>query len=928
MPCVSVILTNTRSVTSKRESLNSVINTVSADIVALTETWLHTHIHDSEIFDVSCFNIYRCDRTLRQGGGVLLAVKKSYPSHLIHVHTDLESVWSCVDIGHRKFVMGVCYRPPSYPPTFVSELHDALNIVSTRHPTAPIFLMGDFNFPHISWSSETPASKPPSSQTTEFLNLCSLFSFSQLVSEPTRTTQETANILDLILTTHANFASPISYLPGLSDHSLLSFNINVPLSKATTSTKQIRDYSRADFETINNELACFLDIFLLHFDTRTVQENWNLFKNKVHELTDKYIPLRTINSNPEAPWYNKQLNRLSNRKKRCYRLAKKSPSDYRWNAYTTANKAYIAAVKLAKSHFLQRTLPSMLINDPKKFWRVITPSKTNSITLTGPDGSIIPSSECSSLLNAVFCQNFVVSSNPSIPELQNCNYLSMDPIVTDPGGVSKIIQSLKPSSSPGVDLINTKFLKSTVVYSSIILCKIFQQTLDTSILPADWEVGKVVPLHKSGNKHTPNNFRPISLTSIPCKILEHVIFSHLVKFLEFNSFFSPTQHGFRKKFSCETQLLSLTHKLHLILDRRSSADCIFLDFSKAFDKVSHKLLLYKLSKLNLDPKLFAWIEYFLSNRFQFVTANNYDSSPSSVHSGVPQGSVLGPLLFLIYVNDLPSCVLSNIHLFADDCVIFREINNDNDVTALQSDINAISNWCEQWLMELNTTKCKVLRISRTALSTGSYYLNNTLLEPVTSYRYLGIHITTDLTWSLHINTVINNANRLLGYLRRNFFSAPTSLKTLLYKSLVRSKLEYASSIWDPSHDYLVTSLELVQNNAARFILGNFTRAASVTSMKNLLQLPTLTSRRKHSRLCLFHKIYYHNSPLFSELITPPSYISSRMDHRHKVGTIPCNTNAFFQSFIPRTSQDWNRLPGLTAAIEDNHQFRAALANIV
>lgn len=169
---------------------------------------------------------------------------------------------------------------------------------------------------------------------------------------------------------------------------------------------------------------------------------------------------------------------------------------------------------------------------------------------------------------------------------------------------------------------------------------------------------------------------------------------------------------------------------------------------------------------------------------------------------------------------------------------------------------------------------------------------------------------------------------MLGYLRRNFFSAPTSLKTLLYKSLVRSKLEYASSIWDPSHDYLVTSLELVQNNAARFIPGNFTRAASFTSMKNLLQLPTLSSRRKHFRLCLFHKIYYHNSPLCSELITPPSYISSRIDHRHKVGTISCNTNAFSQSFIPRTSQDWNRLPGLTAAIEDNPQFRAALANIV
>lgn len=470
-------------------------------------------------------------------------------------------------------------------------------------------------------------------------------------------------------------------------------------------------------------------------------------------------------------------------------------------------------------------------------------------------------------------------------------------------------------------------LKCTQVYSSLILSKLFEQSLQTSTLPSDWKAGKVVPVHKSGDVHSPNNYRPISLTSIPVKILEHVIYSHLIEFLEPNSFFSIYQHGFRKAVSCETQLLCFTNDLFINADLEFDTDCIYLDFAKAFDSVSHELLIFKLNQLNIDPNVLAWIKEFLSNRSQYVTANNFYSSNSVVTSGVPQGSVLGPLLFLIYINDLPSCVSSStVRLFADDCVLYHKITSHTDHLNLQRDLDSISTWCKAWFMTLNIAKCKSMRVSRhtTIHCPRTYSLNNIPLASVDNYKYLGVHISSNLSWNKHVDYVTNNANRMLGYLRRNFSSAPSSLKLTLYKTLVRPKLEYACAIWDPTHAILIQTLEAIQNRAARFILSNYSRHSSVTSMKSTLNLPDLSLRRKLSRLNLFHKIYHYNSSLKDALIHPPRFISPRIDHRFKVGLPSCRSRLCNDSFIPRTSAAWNHLPASIACITNLHDFKLAV----
>lgn len=246
----------------------------------------------------------------------------------------------------------------------------------------------------------------------------------------------------------------------------------------------------------------------------------------------------------------------------------------------------------------------------------------------------------------------------------------------------------------------------------------------------------------------------------------------------------------------------------------------------------------------------------------------------------PRAPFLGHYFFLVYINDLPNCVSSSVHLFADDCVIFCEIISDSDIRALQSDIKAISHWCSTWHITLNTKKIKSSRISRIATNAHSYFLDGNSLEAVTSYKYLGVHISTDLSWKLHIANITNKTNRMLGYIRRNFHSAPASIKTLLLKSLVHSQLDYASPIWHPGTEVLNHQLEIIQNNSARFVFSNYERAASVSGMKTNLGLTSLTLRRKIAGLSWFHKIYEISHASASATIshTPSVTISHNQPH--------------------------------------------------
>jgi len=440
-------------------------------------------------------------------------------------------------------------------------------------------------------------------------------------------------------------------------------------------------------------------------------------------------------------------------------------------------------------------------------------------------------------------------------------------------------------------------------------------------------MANVVPIYKKGAKQDPANYRPISLTCIACKIMEHIIASNIMRHGNQHNILYDLQHGFREKRSCETQLIEFSADLFNNMQDGKQTDVLILDFSKAFDKVGHKRLIQKLEHYGISGKTNRWIESFLSSRTQTVVLDGARSYEGEVASGVPQGSVLGPCLFLYYINDLPDGLTSTARLFADDTIIYITISSAIDTAILQADLDRLGAWEVKWMMEFHPAKCQVLPVTRKRNPIKHRYtLHGTPLEHVTSAKYLGVTFTSDLRWNTHINNIKSKANRSLAFLRRNLQVQNEQLKTTAYNTLVRPQLEYASSVWDPHTTDNIKKLEMVQRTAARFVKNKWRKKSSVGDMISNLGWQSLKERREQQRLGIMYKI--HNGLVavntHHQYMTP-SIRTTRVSHTAAY-QLPHSANIYHQnSYFPRTISTWNSLPVMVVLAPSVDAFKSRLA---
>ena len=282
--------------------------------------------------------------------------------------------------------------------------------------------------------------------------------------------------------------------------------------------------------------------------------------------------------------------------------------------------------------------------------------------------------------------------------------------------------------------------------SALLLHAIFQCSIDSGKIPEAWKKAIISPVYKKSDRSDPANYRPVSLTCISCKILEHIINRHILDHLDKHNILADAQHGFRKRRSCETQLLLTCHDLASVVNNSGQVDMLVLDFAKAFDTVAHERLLSKVAGYGIRGNLLKWTMSFLEGRTQKVVVEGASSDPSPVKSGVPQGSVLGPLLFLLFINDLAEHTSSTVRLFADDCVMYKPVKTIQDCEVLQKDLDQLHQWEKRWQLRFNARKCNIMRATHAKKKQllYEYKLGGEALLPTTSTTYLGVELSSDL----------------------------------------------------------------------------------------------------------------------------------------------------------------------------------------
>lgn len=907
-----LVCLNARSAANKAEQLEAVIFSYDPHVIMITETWLHDDIQDSEVMPPN-YRLIRRDRSSR-GGGVAIAVKEDIVCRSMKSIENFESVWCQINFFGTWLTLGTVYRRPGSSPDDLKHILEYL--LANTNKCSRIVIGGDFNAPDVSWSNEGVAC--PGTKLSEVLvDIAFSRCLRQSVEEPTRITDRSSNLLDLLFVSKHFDHCSVTVHEGISDHKLVFLKCNLDVGKKDSAqVKQYYDYERANDESVIDYLEEHLD----GFEERTdVNEMWLKFKSITEYCLSNFIPKKTKTTKRHNPWITREILQA---KRKLKRLRKRhSP------AICEQNGKLKTLIKLAKEAYFTKSLPEFISSSPEKFWRYLTPSRTNISQLRINNNVVNDKAKMSSEFNHYFQSVFTIESSDrsSIPNDERSN---VSDFVSEQGIVSLLL-SINARKSPGPDAVPNEFLKRYAEWVAKYLTRIFFISLRDSVLPDDWLIARVVPVKKSGKSDSIDNYRPISLTCTSCKLLEHIVNKQLISFMEDKGILSPNQHGFRKGLSTTTQLIECYHEISGYVNNRLQVDAIFIDLSKAFDRVPHRKLIKVLIDYDVPPLIIRWISAYLNNRRQFVDVNGTFSELLEVYSGVPQGSVLGPLLFLIYINSLFSIGSTGrvkVRMFADDCIIYAPISSVNDQIEVNDILYRISSWCGEKNMIINTQKTQYMHLTnKKNILYFDYELDSVKLTKVDRYKYLGVIITSDLKWNEHVDYVAKKATKKLWYLRRKLLKTPPSVKLIAYKALVRPTLEYASEVWDPWQATLSNELEKVQSLAVRTIFSDFRTTTSVTELKKQAAMQPLKERRICQRMKLFFQIYNHLLQIdSSKYVTPKKHRSERLHHTKVLEPINARINIFKQSFFVQAIEFWNKLPGAVVALDSTADFEEAL----
>lgn len=912
---------NARSIVNKSSKLDLAIAALGYDIIVLTETHLDSSIPDGEIFP-SNYSVFRRDRKLngRHGGGVLIATRE----HIKAVPRDTtqnDSEFIFVDLlfsYNRKVTLGVFYRPPNNDPKPLEDLQAVLQEFSTNE----LILVGDFNLPEIDWLNNRFLRQ--SDIYTLMMDIVQDNFLTQLINEPTRD----SNILDLVLTTSPDLVNHLVVGEPFSDHNSISFSLSGIPYVQRKSQKLLYCYGKADWDHLRSLLS-YIPWHCAFFDS-DINHNWACWKDLLFTAVDECIPKRKNKKRSSAPWITQELIVLCKKKKLLYNRARRKNNSTIWEKYRQLNNSVKRLCNTARWSYIKKLALDLQENEnPKPFWNFVKSKRrgTNNLISISVDGCALTDDfSIAQSMNSYFSSVFTTEDYANFPT-QDCTVdKKLAKIDCSVNEVKRHLLKLKPNKSPGPDHIAPCIFKSCASELAPSLTYMINKSLSLGLLPEEWKHADITPLHKKGSKSSRENYRPISLTSIACKICEKIVFDRMIKFWREIDFINSNQFGFLRGRSTTTQMLSTFNDWAKSRNSSTPTDVVFLDLAKAFDSVPHERLLLKLKCSGIDECLLNWLRHFLVGRKQRVVVRGSYSDWSCVTSGTPQGTILGPLLFLLYINDISEFLSSTVKLYADDTKIYREIIDPiKDSQLLQDDLNNLSAWARKWQLRFNADKCESMRITHLRDKSVTNYFLEKPLKDVTNFKDLGVTLTRDLSWGHHISITVNKANKVLGSIKRSVGTANTNVFSMLYMSLVRPILEYAVPVWCPYLVKDIHALENVQRRASRLALNQRKGEMSYEDRCKLLKWPTLSDRRTYLSLVECYKIvfgFYHLN--FEDFFDIATIRSTRANHQYKLYIKPARLNCYKNSFFIRIVKLWNELPGDIVEADSFQHFKSKL----
>lgn len=835
---------NCRSIKQNFDEIGSLINTCNSnkliDICAVTETWLSDS--DSQFYKICNYDFVTRCRPGRRGGGVGFYIRNGL---LYNIITDLCFIFDYIEcltvevtIGSVTFTIACIYRPPnSSLVNFQDQLNIILNSKQFTRKNGNYIILGDFNLDLLKHENHNP--------TNNFLSLMNQHFFLPLTLYPTRIAEFSKTLIDNIFVSTASFKckSCIVYT-DISDH--------LPIVASFAH----EDQKHPSINSGNVSVSRHVDFFCVRENLKNI--DWNPFNADCQQSTspnllsesftkmitnviDSHTEIKNIKKSksktPFQPWMSKGLLKSRNRKNVLYKQFLKNPGPNNKALYASYSKFFKKCCRKAKEKYFTDKFAACAGNS-RLLWKTINESLNKSqskplenISLQDNGNLITDKKQCSELLNKYFSAICTTESDVS-HNLDFINHLSRIKSPsnsfslhdTTPDEIIRIVNEFKPKTSAGIDGLSIKQIKAIIHEISGPVSHFFNCLIRNGAFPSNFKISKIIPIFKSGSRQDPGNYRPISIIPSLAKVFEKIICLRLSHYFESKQLLCNQQYGFRSNSSTQLAVLDLQNQITTAIDNHEVSLTIFLDLARAFDSLEHRILLRKLDHYGIRGLPLKLISSFLQGRNQYVSIDDFNSTYCGITRGLPQGSTLSPLLFLIFINDIIfSSNILHFILFADDTsILLKGPDIGQLIKTANKELTKVNNWLQANKLKLNIAKCNymIFKSKNVLPSCEKIYINNTPINLVSKVKFLGVYLDENMSWSDHIDHVCAKLATYVGILCRLKNIIPKMVLRTLYFAFMYPHIIYCIVIWGAANSQYLKKLEIINNRAIRFITNS------------------------------------------------------------------------------------------------------------